>query len=129
MLVHFPVALWPAHTVLHLFAGSLPEGAADSVGFWLLAVGTSIGWLAAVCGLADFVRITADTDREKALLAACHMGVNGFVLTGFTALAVREYFYREPAGHSSGVLLIEAGLLLSMFVGNFLGGQIVWKAQ
>jgi hypothetical protein len=31
--------------------------------------------------------------------------------------------------HGHGVLLVELGLLILMFVGNFFGGAIVWSMQ
>lgn len=129
MLIHFPVALWPAHFVLHLFGNALPAGVSAIGGFWLLAAGTLLGWLAAACGALDLAAIWNTPDDPHRRTASIHACINGSVLTGFTALAVVEWSHYPAIHHHAGFLVIEAALLLAMSVGNYFGGAVAWSDQ
>jgi uncharacterized membrane protein len=127
MLLHFPVAFWPAHFVLHLLGGRLPPGAAGVVGFWLLAAGTSIGWLAALCGVSDLLALQRAGEERRVSRAINHGLTNGTVLLGFTGLLATEYPHYPGIAHGPLFLSVEVVLLLALGVGNFLGGMIVWS--
>lgn len=127
MLIHFPVALWPAHAGLHFLAGRLPPGVAGIAGFWLLVAGTGLGWLAACFGLSDLLAIQRAGQSRRLSYALSHGLVNGTVLTGFTAVAVAEYPHYPAITHGPGFLAIEVALLVGLFIGNYLGGEVVWK--
>lgn len=126
MLVHFPVALWPAHEGLHLFASRLPAGAAATVGFCLLAVGTLLGWLAAIFGLSDLVALQREHDPSRLSKGITHAIVNGSTLIGFSVIAVSEYSVFPAIVHGPGFLTGEAVLLVAMFAGNYFGGAVIW---
>ncbi len=126
MVVHFPVALWPAHECLHLFASHLPAGAAASVGFWLLAAGTALGWLAALLGLSDLMELARENDARLSN-GLIHAIVNGSVLVGFTAILALEYRAFPAIAHGPGFLAGEAALIIVMFAGNYFGGAVVWS--
>ncbi len=125
MLIHFPVALWPAHAGLHLFASRLPAGVAGIAGFWLLAAGTGLGWLAALCGASDLLALAKAGDARLSP-AINHALVNGSVVVGFTGLLVAEIPRYPAIAHGPGFLSLEVALLLALGVGNYLGGEIVW---
>jgi len=127
MLVHFPIALWPAHWVLHIAEKLLPAGTAVYAGFWILVAGTALGWGAAVCGIFDLANIQATGSPLDRRNAWSHAVVNGVVLFGFTVLSALEYS-RFPLLRSHGVaiLTVEGILLVLMIVGNHFGGQLVW---
>lgn len=125
MLVHFPVALWPAHEGLHLFTPRLPAGAAASVGFWLLVAGTALGWLAAILGLSDLVELRQKNDARLSN-GIIHAIVNGSVLVGFTVILVLEYRAYPVIAHGAGFLTAEAALIIAMLAGNYFGGAVVW---
>lgn len=126
MLVHFPVALWPAHLVLHGFASRLPPGVAAVGGFWLLVGGTTIGWAALACGVMDLVALAQANDRGRFRSAAIHGVVNGLVLVGFTALAILEYGSYPDIVHSTAWLAGESALIGAMFAGNYFGAKTIW---
>ena len=127
MLVHFPIGLWPAHVALQLFAAKLPAGA-DQAAFWLLVAGCCLAWVAALCGAADLVALSATPERRAWRSALTHAVINGTVTAAFTGIAVVEYA-AFPAVHHSGWLLAgEIVLLGLLFVGNFFGGAVVWNA-
>ncbi len=126
MLIHFPVAFWPAHACLHLFASQLPAGAAASVGFWLLVVGTAFGWLAAIFGLTDLVALWGEPDPPRLSNGIIHAIVNGGTLVGFTVVLVLEYGAFPAIAHGAEFLAGEAALIIAMFVGNYFGGAVIW---
>jgi uncharacterized membrane protein len=125
MLVHFPVALWPAHWVIHCLAGRLPAGA-TTIAFGLLAAGTVFGWLALFAGAADLLRVQAEGSARRLKLGLIHGGVNGTVLLLFTAAAAAEYAGSVAGVHGRGWLIAEAAVLAALFAGNYFGGALVW---
>ncbi len=129
MLIHFPVALWPAHWGFHLLAGRLPVGLAGAAGFWLLVAGTGLGWLAAACGGMDLIALSQGEDRRMVTGAWQHGLVNGTVLLGFTVLLGLELPRYPQVTHGPAFLAVEAALLAVLTVGNYLGGRLVWAAR
>lgn len=126
MLIHFPVALWPAHWLLHVFAGQLPPGVGAVAGFWLLAAGCVVAWLAALAGAADLLALAHENDARRLNLALIHAVVNGTALIGFTVIAALESTMYPALSHGVGFLGGEAALLVAMFAGNYFGGSLVW---
>lgn len=129
MLIHFPVALWPAHWIFHVLSGLLPAGVAAIAGFWLLVAGCGVGWLAAFAGLADLVGLSREPDKARLRLGLWHAGLNGTVLIAFSALAVAEYAAYPHVTHAAPLLIAEALALAAMFLGNYFGGAIVWRHE
>ena len=123
MLIHFPVALWPAHGLLHLFSSQLPAGVSSITGFWLVAAGTALGWFAALCGGADLLAIWRKKDKTRLTSGLTHGLINGTVLAGFTTLFLMEYAHYPAIAHGSTFLGIEALLILAMFIGNYFGAS------
>jgi uncharacterized membrane protein len=128
MLIHFPIALWPAHEALHAFAPLLPPGVSATAGFWLLASGTVLGWFAAFFGASDLLMLWAAEDRAKFRAGLIHGVINGTVLLGFTGALAFEYLDYPHIAHGAGFLIAEGALLVAMIVGNYFGGEVVWPA-
>jgi uncharacterized membrane protein len=126
MIVHFPIALWPAHTGLHALASWLPTGVAGVAGFWLLAAGTAIGGLAALAGLTDVLALRRAGDECRFDAAINHAVINGSVLLGFTCLCAIEIPRYPAIEHGPGWLAIEVLLLIALGVGNYFGGEVIW---
>jgi uncharacterized membrane protein len=126
MVIHFPVALWPAHALLHVFSGRLPPGVAAVAGFWVLAAGTTAGWLAAYLGALDLKDMVNECDPRRLRTGLVHAGVNGLVLVGFTAILALEYARYPRTGHGAGFLAGEFALLAALGLGNYFGGELVW---
>ena len=127
MLIHFPIALWPAHFGLHVLAGWLPSGVSAVAGFWLLAAGTAVGWIAATCGAIDLLALAREPDAARLRTGFIHAAVNGTVLLGFTVLAALEASSYPAIQHGAGFLAGEGTLLAAMFAGNYFGGALVWR--
>lgn len=126
MLVHFPIALWPAHAAAHLFAHRLPADVAGAAGFWLLAGGVVLGWLALLCGAADLLELWRTQKQRELSAGLVHAGINSTVLFAFTGLLVLEYPDYPGITHGTATLAGEIGFLVAMSVGNYFGGKIVW---
>lgn len=128
MLVHFPIALWPAHAALHAFSSRLPTGS-TIVAFWLLVVATALAWLAVLCGAFDLMALAIEPDRGRFRSGLVHAALNGTATIAFTViLALENAVY--PDVHDSGVFLVaEISVLTLMFVGNYFGGAMVWSTQ
>jgi uncharacterized membrane protein len=127
MVIHFPVALWPAHLLLHLFESRLPAGVGAVAGFWMLAGGTAFGWMAAFFGAADLLDVWREADARRLRTGIAHGATNGAVLAGFTCLLAGEYAHYPAIHDGAGFLSIEACLLAAMMAGNYFGGALVWK--
>ncbi len=126
MLLHFPVALWPAHWLLHVFASRLPPAVAAVGGFWVLAAGTGLGCLAAFFGACDLVGIWREGDEKRLATGLVHGTVNGCVLAGFGGLLAAEYLHYPSISHGTAFLAVELALLVAMAAGNYFGGALVW---
>lgn len=127
MLIHFPVALWPAHWALHVLSRELPAGTAATAGFWLLVAGSSLGWLAAFAGLGDLIELSDGSDRRRFHLALTHAIINTLALVAFSTFTVIEYAAYPEIKHGVGFLGLEAALLALLLVGNYFGGSVVWN--
>ncbi len=126
MLIHFPVALWPAHWCFHVFARWLPAGLAGVAGFWVLTAATAGGWLAALAGLADLIPLSRAGGRPLNL-ALVHGSLNGTVLLAFTVLWGLEWTRYPGIVHRPGALVAEAAALALLFAGNHFGGAVIWE--
>lgn len=129
MLIHFPVALWPAHAALHLFGRQLPAGVPGVAGFWGLVAGTGLGWLAAGCGAMDLLRLQREGDARRLTVGLWHALLNGTALGGFTAILAAELPHYPAIAHTPAFIGAECGLLLVLGAGNFLGGELVWRQR
>ena len=127
MLIHFPVALWPAHAALHYFSSLLPAGVAGVAGFWCLVAGTGLGWLAAGCGLLDLLGLQREGDSRRLRDGLSHALLNGTVLVAYTGLLALEYPHYPAITHGPAFLGLEVLLLVVLGVGNYFGGEIVWR--
>jgi uncharacterized membrane protein len=116
MLVHFPAALLPLATaldVLKLFA-NFNLNVDTKVILW---PGIALGYLAAVFGLWDLVRLkTASKEMSVALV---HGGINACAVGGFTwAIFIADANLRA---------IVEIGCTLLILLGNKFGGDLIFR--
>lgn len=117
MLVHFPAALLPvaaAADVLIHYEVISPFDLRP-----LLVAGVVFGWLAALFGFWDLIRIKSGTRAMS--VALTHGAINATAVSGFTwALAM------WLAGHPTTLTLaVEVVGALLILVGNKFGGDLV----
>jgi len=124
-LVHVPLAtmvtlpLWDALGILR------GEPIWWEVGFWTLALGLSIGSLAAVAGFLDYTRLPAGDPAVRTAtrhLVAMLSGVGLFLLR--LILQGRPGVPEQDARLLLAVSLVGA---LVVTVGGFLGGRLVYR--
>ena len=125
MLIHFPTALLPMDLVLsYLFyrTGNESFGAAA---FYCLMGGVALGLVAGITGLIDLVGIKDKTTMAAALV---HGAINLTAILVFSVFAYRGWKqYPAVAVPSMAVLVIKLLTVIFIFVGNYLGGRLIFK--
>ncbi|MEQ8425364.1 MAG: DUF2231 domain-containing protein [Cyclobacteriaceae bacterium] len=127
MLVHFPAAIFPLEAMLYAAYCYTDNVQFANSSFFVLMVGVPLGWLAAICGGADVMKI--NPERTKTLKrAVLHGSINTFVLICFTVVVYKQYLaYPILSQGSLSVLGLKVFLVLVMIGGNFIGGSLVLK--
>lgn len=117
MLVHFPAALLPVAAAVDALAHAGVIGSFDLR--VLLLPGVALGWLAALFGFWDLVRIKSGTRAMTVSLS--HGAINATAVSGFT-WALAMWMQGAPG---SSTMWIEIGSALLLLVGNKFGGDLV----
>jgi uncharacterized membrane protein len=126
LLIHFPTALLPMDLVLSVLHAYKHENAFALAGFYCLAAAVAMGILAMITGLIDLLAIPK-TGKQAMAAALTHGFVNGIILIVFATILYREWqVYPQPYS-SQGSLVFKGVLVVSLFAGNFLGGQLIYK--
>ncbi|HET7300271.1 MAG TPA: DUF2231 domain-containing protein [Oleiagrimonas sp.] len=121
-LVHFPVACWSL-AVATDFASLWLGKAAWSWSAGLLAVGCAMAVVAMLAGLVEFARVPEGAAMRDAYL---HMGLMLLALVLFaTRLLLRLDHYR-PLAPDTVALLLDAGGFVTLAVGGWFGGRLVY---
>jgi len=127
LLVHFPTALLPADLVLSILYHATGDASYYTAGFYCLVGGVVLGLPAAVSGLIDLVAIPKK-DKSAIGLALYHGMLNGSILLVFGVLAWKAG-QAFPAPWFTGLtaVIVKGILLLALFVGNYMGGKLIYK--
>ena len=127
MLVHFPAALLPIDLVFNVMSEYLTFKPLNEAAYYCLTAGVLGGWLAMAAGLFDFIRfIKPGSPAIKRVML--HLAIQVAVIICFSLLLALEY--KHPDWMNSPTVLIlcsKAILLLAMFCGNYVGGEIVFR--
>jgi uncharacterized membrane protein len=125
MLIHFPTALLPMDILLSLFAYYTEDNSFLAAAFYCLAGGVISGVLAIITGLIDVLFISKE-NKAAIATAIVHGFINGTVLLFFGLFAYRSWqLYPGLNMPSLSILLLKTGLVISLFVGNYLGGKLI----
>ncbi len=120
MLVNYPLGLLTLAPIFDVVHWITHNGYWSTVAFWMIAVGTAIGLLAAVTGTIDWLKIPAGS-RAK-LVGLVHGSGNYLIL----ALFIVNWFIRLNAQANPPIIayvLTFLGAAGFMFTG-FLGGEL-----
>lgn len=127
MLIHFPSALFPMDLVCSAIAFCLGMKSFYDAAFYALIGGVVFGWAAVITGTFDLLAVFKNKPASvKAALI--HGGINTVVLMAFSVIAFIEFQkYPEHSMNGLPLIIIKAGLVLVMIVGNYLGGNLILK--
>jgi uncharacterized membrane protein len=125
MLIHFPTALLPMDLLLSYLFYTGGNESFGTAAFYCLTAGVALGLVAGVTGLIDLVGIKEKTAMAAALV---HGGINLTAILIFSVFAYRGWkqFPSVPAP-SAVTLIIKLLTVIFIFVGNYLGGRLIFK--
>lgn len=127
MFIHFPVGLIPMDLVLSFLSYYFQQPILATAAFYCLAGGVITGYVALLTGLLDLLAIP----RENKLAVGAgllHGFVNGTVILVYSVLAYKAWqSYPQLTTPTMPLLLIKFLLVGSLFIGNFLGGKLIYK--
>jgi len=126
LLIHFPTALLPMDAALQFIGYNQNEPMFAKAAFYCMVAGVLIGYLAMITGLIDLLKIS---DRKSPAFgsALIHGFINGSLILVYTV-----FVYKGWKGHpqiglpAMTVLFVKAVLIITLFVGNFLGGKLIY---
>jgi uncharacterized membrane protein len=124
--VHFPIAL--LGTSLLFDAGGLYTAAASwwTLSFWNIALGLAIAVITMSTGFVDYLRVDEASPAQPTLTR--HMTAVFVALSCYGgALAVRGGTGAPSGGVRLASLALEALGLVSLLVGGWLGGELVYR--
>jgi uncharacterized membrane protein len=90
-----------------------------------LIAGAGLGLLAGITGLIDLVMIKDKTAMAAALI---HGGINLTAILVFSVFAYRSWnLYPQIQLPTITVLIVKLLTVIFIFVGNYLGGRLIFK--
>ena len=127
IIIHFPTALLPMDaglSVLYYYTNVTGYGMA---GFYCLGVAVITGMAAIITGLIDLIAIPKE--NKKALLLGLYHGfLNGSIILAFVLFTYKAWqAYPNLTQPSLTVLVIKCFLIVLLFVGNYMGGRLIYK--
>jgi uncharacterized membrane protein len=127
VFIHFPTALLPMDLVLNVLSLVKNDPSFALAGFYCLAGGVLTGFLAMLTGLVDILSIPKT--NKIALAAGIYHGfINGLVIIIFSVIAYKEWtIYPSQISVTTASIVIRGILVCTLFVGNFLGGKLIYK--
>lgn len=126
MLVHFPTALFTFSFVCDLWGVFAQNPELHKVSLIGMAPGVALGALAATFGAIDYIKLVEDKDLFRK--ASWHAGIQLCVLMAFGMTAgMRIQDYPNVSEPGMGQLLIMGLAVAAMLVGNYLGGDLVFR--
>lgn len=125
MLIHFPTALLPMDLVLSYLFYRTGNESFGTAAFYCLIGGVGLGLLAGITGFIDLVMIKDKTAMAAALV---HGGINLTAILVFSVFAYKSWnLYPQVQLPTLTVLIVKLVTVIFIFVGNFLGGKLIFK--
>jgi uncharacterized membrane protein len=126
ILVHMPMAVWPAALVFDLLSrAGIGGNAMVRTSFFAIGVGLAVALLAVPTGIVDWSGIKPEKPAWK--LGLWHMVLNAVVLILFAInFVLRLGTYREMSSVSGAPLILSIAGTLLLFVSAYLGGRMVY---
>jgi uncharacterized membrane protein len=127
LLIHFPAALIPMDFACSCLQYYMHNDSFGLAAFYATAGVVVLGWLAIVFGFIDLIKIPAQEPQAQKI-ALIHGSINSIIIIVYTILGLKAYkVYPGTMPVLTELLIVKAVLLLSLVVGNYLGGNLVLK--
>lgn len=127
LLIHFPTALLPmdlALSIMYFTTGNISYGLA---GFYCLVGAVLVGCVAMITGVIDLILIPKQ-EKQALTMGIYHACINGVVLIAFALITYRAWHaYPQMPLPSAGNMVVKGVLILALFVGNYLGGTLIYR--
>ncbi len=127
MIIHFPTALLPMDLVLSYLAYFYKQESFTNAAFYCLLGGVVSGYLALLTGLLDLVYIPK---KKKAAIGSglMHGFINGTVVLIYSIFLYKVWqSYPDLQAPSVILLSIKSILIITLIIGNHLGGSLIYK--
>jgi uncharacterized membrane protein len=126
LLVHVPMAVWPAALVFDLLSrAGIGGNAIARTSFFAIGFGLAVALLAVPTGIVDWWGIKREKPAWK--IGLWHMALNALVLVLFAInFTLRLGTYRDAAIVSNAPLILSIAGTLTLFVSAYLGGRMVY---
>ncbi len=126
LLIHFPTALLPMDAALSFFSYYQHESLFAKAGYYCLIGAVLTGYIAMLTGLIDLLKIPR---QNKAAIASAfiHGLINGSLILIYTVFVYKGWqLYPNISTPSITMLFVKSILIIILFVGNFLGGKLIY---
>jgi uncharacterized membrane protein len=126
MLVHFPSALLPMELVLSWTGYLQNSNPFYFAAYCCLLGGVITGLPTMVTGLIDLLSISSEEKKAKAN-GFLHGFLNGTVILIYLVFAWKAWpNFPDQLSTTMALLLVKTFLIITLFVGNFLGGKMIY---
>ena len=126
MLIHFPAALFFFSALTDVISFYYKASPYAFSSFLSGIAGTAFGWIAAIFGIIDLLKISPQSKAFN--VGLIHGGLNLLWLSLFSVLVgLQLKFYPIIELPSLSVIIIKIGIVTGMIVSNYLGGQLIYK--
>jgi len=95
--------------------------------FFALTGGVVLGWMAVIAGAFDLKKVS-ESNPAVLTKAVVHGSINASMLIAYTVIFFSSYkVYPALMPDSISVTIVKAFLVLTLIIGNFLGGSLILK--
>ncbi len=127
MLIHFPTALLPMDFILSFLSYYKNEATYQSAAFYALIGGVATGYITMATGLIDLLSVARENKMALGT-GLIHGFINGLIILIYTVFAYKAWQSYPHLNKPDVVLLLIKGfLVLTLLVGNYIGGQLIYK--
>lgn len=127
LMIHFPTALLPMDFVLSLLSHLKNDPSFSLAGFYCLFGGVLFGFAALLTGLIELIYIPK-TNKQALATGLYHGFVNGIVILVFAVMAYQGWKSYPQTNLPTIIIIAIKGILnLTLFIGNYMGGRLIYK--
>ncbi len=126
LIVHLPMALWPAALLFDLLSrGHIGGNTSVRLSFFCIIIGLAATLVAVSTGLADWLEIKKEKPAWK--IGLYHMALNLVVTILFAVnLGLRVSSFRQAVAVEGGPLVLSAIGTGVLFISAYLGGLMIY---